>query len=486
MVLPREAEVTNARRLLALVGLGYVAVQLLAFSIGRSPGWDEAIYLSQITPGAEPLPFAAFRARGITLLVAPVLQLGGSTQDVRLFLAVASGAALIGAMWTWTRIIGYGAPAAALLFAGSWPALFYGSEVMPNLWAAFPTIAATAFLARRLVGLGRRTDELLAGTMVALTALIRPPDATALALALVIVPILVGRGSIAWSAIVLLGLAAGWAPWLVEMGTRYGGPAAALSTAADVGGAARGSFVDGILQYAALSDGPTMGPVADPRVPRSGLLWLVGLAVLVALGLHAARRRGTLAALAIPFLGAPALAAIYLGFTSAQAPRFLLPALGAFCLPAGLGLVEALRGPGRRRGLTAPAFAARTTAIVLTGAWAVSQVTVALKIENAISPGRESAERAGREVGRIAGEAPCRLFSSASYPMVGYAGGCGAAPLADVPRRWERRATGLLRDGIRPFLVYRDGEPVVPPAGAELVRTVAVGGDRRWFIYGMA
>ena len=94
MRLPRDSEITLARRLVVVVGLAYLAAQLLAFSLDRPPSWDEAIYLSQVAPGAEPLPFVPSRARGITFLALPVLQLGGSLAQLRLFLAVASAAAL--------------------------------------------------------------------------------------------------------------------------------------------------------------------------------------------------------------------------------------------------------------------------------------------------------------------------------------------------------------------------------------------------------
>lgn len=81
-----------ARRLILLIGLAYLTTELVLFSLDRPPSWDEAIYLSQVAPGAEPLPFVPSRARGITFLALPVLQLGGSLSHLRLFLAVASAA----------------------------------------------------------------------------------------------------------------------------------------------------------------------------------------------------------------------------------------------------------------------------------------------------------------------------------------------------------------------------------------------------------
>ena len=110
------------------------------------------------------------RARGITFLALPVLQLGGSLLQLRIFLAVASAAALTGAFRMWAPVIGFGAVAAAVLFAGAWPVLFYGSELMPNLWVAFVAVAATAVLGRRLARGEGRYDELAAGGLVAVAA----------------------------------------------------------------------------------------------------------------------------------------------------------------------------------------------------------------------------------------------------------------------------------------------------------------------------
>ncbi|HEX4941841.1 MAG TPA: hypothetical protein VFW51_04845, partial [Actinomycetota bacterium] len=177
---PKDDEIALARRLLLVVGLVFLVAQLVVFSLDRPPSWDEAIYLSQVTPGAEALPFVPSRARGITFLAAPVRQRGGSLVHLRLFLVVASAVATTTAFRSWAKVIGSGAVAAAVLFAGAWPALFYGSELMPNLWVALTVVAATAILARRFMAGEGRYDELLAGGLVAVAALLRPLDAVVL------------------------------------------------------------------------------------------------------------------------------------------------------------------------------------------------------------------------------------------------------------------------------------------------------------------
>jgi len=131
-----------ARRLLVIVGAAYLVAQLLLFSPDRAPSWDEAIYLSQVTPDVPAIAFAPSRARGISLLVAPITLAGGSLPTVRVFLAALSSVALVGSFLLWVPALGLGVPVAAFLFASTWVGLFYGSEVMPNLWAAVLAVEA--------------------------------------------------------------------------------------------------------------------------------------------------------------------------------------------------------------------------------------------------------------------------------------------------------------------------------------------------------
>jgi hypothetical protein len=483
MRLPPDSEIAAARRLVVIVGLGYLTVQLVAFSLDRPPSWDEAIYLSQVTPGAEPLPFVPSRARGITFLALPVLQLGGSLPQLRLFLAVASAAALAASFRTWASVIGLGAAAAAILFAASWPALFYGTELMPNLWVALIAVAATAVLSRRLAGGEGRSDELVAGGLVAIAALIRPLDAVVLTAALVLIPIAVRRATFSWTIQLLLGLLAGWAPWLVEMTARSGSPGAAFEAAARLGHTGNWSLFENARQYLALSDGPSIGPVTDPEIPISGVLWFIGLGVLVVLGIRASTGRGLLLPLVVPTTAGMALAAEYVAFTDAQAPRFLLPSLALLAVPAGLGLVCVvawIRAPDRAwptRSLVAAG------ASILVIALAVVHVGIGARVEAGVTAQRAAAERAGMEVRRLARGARCFVHSEASFPVVGLSAGCRAAPLGTVLGTWGDRADRLSRDGTRPFLLLQRTEEPAPPGGAALLTTLPSTGDLNWFVY---
>ena len=484
MSVPPDSEVAFARRLLLVVGLGYLAIQLIAFSLDRPPSWDEAIYLSQVAPGAEALPFVPSRARGITFLAIPVLQLGGSLGDLRLFLAVASAAALTAAFRMWARVIGLGAVAAAVLFAAAWPALLYGSELMPNFWVALVCVAATAVLARRLASGEGRYDELLAGGLVALAALLRPLDAVVLTAALVLVPIALRRGTISWTVHLVLGLAAGWAPWLVEMVGRFGSPAAAFSAAARLGHTGRWAVFENVRQYLALSDGPSIGPVADPQVPLSGALWLLGMAGLVTIGLRAAAARGLLPSLVVPATAACG---------ARRGVRRVHRRAGAPVPPPRLrvarrsrrasGWDAILAGFRERTEARTWRWAAAVGASTLVAAWVILQVGIASRVETGVAEQRASAERAGLRIRALAGRQPCHVYSEAGFPIVGYAAGCRAAPLGKVLGAWEERAGRLERDGIQPFLVLHGAAETDVP-GAALLAVVPSDDQTRWFIYG--
>jgi hypothetical protein len=479
---PKDDEIALARWLLLLVGLAFVVTQLLAFSPDRPPSWDEAIYLSQVAPDAASLPFVPSRARGITFLAMPVLQLGGSLLHVRVFLAVASAVALTAAFRSWTRVIGLGAVAAAVLFAGAWPALFYGSELMPNLWVALTCIAATAVLARRLASGETRYDELLAGGLVAVAALLRPLDAVVLGAALILLPIAVRRATISWTLHLVLGLAAGWAPWLVEMIGRFGSPVDAFAAAARLGHTGRWAMLENVQQYLALSDGPSIGPVAEPQIPASGILWLLGMAALVTVGIREAANARLLPSIVLPTATGVALAAEYIVFTDAQAPRFLVPALALLTIPAGLGLASIVSGLRESEG---PGRGVALGAVALVAAWVLVQVEIATRVEAGVKEQRASAERAGLRVRSLAARQPCHVDSETSFPIVGYAAGCRAAPIGREIRAWPERAARLDREGTRPFLVLQRREPAVMPDGAVLLAEVPADGGASWFIYGI-
>ncbi|WP_336211585.1 hypothetical protein [Nonomuraea sp. LPB2021202275-12-8] len=355
------------RALLMLVAVCYGIVQLVAAGPGMGLGWDEVVYVSQVDPRVPATEFIAPRARGITLIVAPVTLVTSSTDALRVYLCLLSALALYASFGTWLRLRpGAVAPLAALLFASLWLALFYGNEAMPNMWVAFGAVAAVGFFLRCVRPDGGRGSLAGLALCVAAVALLRPPDSIWL-----ILPLGLALAKPGWRrprvAIALVaGLAVGWADWIVEAYVRFGG---LISRWQAAGAANETGLHFSLYEHARALNGPLLcRPPADcgPAVP-SWVLWWSAIPVLVLLGTYAARRRDHLAESLMPAVAGVSLAAPYVFLVGYAAPRFLLPtyALLAFPIAHGaLGLLEGARGSAPRRAgacLVAAGFLAHLT-----------------------------------------------------------------------------------------------------------------------------
>ncbi|MFJ5710162.1 hypothetical protein [Streptomyces sp. NPDC093105] len=353
---------------LAAVAVAFVLAQLALAVPGTGLGWDEAVYVSQVGGNAPPAYFSAPRARGISYLVAPVAAFTASTGVIRLYLALLSGAALLGVLWLWRAVLPVRVLAlAGTLFAGLWVTLFYGPRVMPNLWCAFGALAAVGCFLRAVAPPGRgRRDRRAApglGAAVAAVTLLRPADGLWLALPLLAAALLVP----AWRRLAppvatAAGLVLGAVPWVVEAYTSYGGLAARLHRAGEIQGTLGWYFsVDDHVRALA---GRTLCRPCDVawEHPWTVLWWCV-LPLLVACGLAAAVRAGRGTAAVLATVTAASLAFPYLFTIGYAAPRFLLPAYALLALPAAEGVLAvtgAVR-PARRRlvaGLLAAVFLA--------------------------------------------------------------------------------------------------------------------------------
>jgi len=467
-----DRERVLARRLLVVVGAGSLVAQLVLFSLDRAPSWDEAIYLSQVTPGAEAIAFAPSRARGITFLVAPVTAAGGSVATVRLFLAVASSAALAAAFLPWVPLLGLAAPLAAFAVGFSWLGLFYGSEAMPNLWAALLGVAAAGMLTGGFGGSARRWEAPAAAALLAVMALFRPADAMALAAGLGIAFILLeGRGSFRTLAWLGGGLAVGWAPWLAEMSVRYGGPVAALREAGTVGHVVPGGVGVKARQYLALTNGPTIGPEQHAEVSVAGVLWVGAVAVLAGWALTRSRRSAAFVPMVAAALGGLALALEYLLVVSGLAPRFLLPAYALLCVPAAAGVAYLLRD-------RAASPAAAALAIALVAAWTGWQIGTANRIEAGASVARAAARQMGLAVRDLAGEGPCAFASSDGFPQIAFASGCDGRHLRAVD---DGTIEALRALSDRVFLVLRTAP--LPGSALDGLPATAIPAAPGWLVY---
>lgn len=344
----------------AAVAGAFTLAQLVLVAPGLGLGWDETVYVSQVSPQAPAAFFSAPRARGITFLVAPVTELTTSTQVLRGYLALLSGCGLFVALWVWRRLL----PAAVLalagaLFASLWVTMFYGPQVMPNLWVAYAALGAVGCF---LCAARRPERRTLAGVAagVALAALMRPVDAVWLTLPLAAAALLTRAGRRAPLLLTLTaGLAVGGAGWIAEAYVRYGGLLARLRQASDVQGHL-GAYVTVDDHVRALAGRILCRPCDVAwQQPVTGV-WFLALPLLVAGGVRAAARTRQRTGIVLATGTGLALAAPYLFAVGYAAPRFLLPAYALLSLPVAQCLVRVsrVRAPWRRAAVAGLAVAA--------------------------------------------------------------------------------------------------------------------------------
>ena len=468
---PTDRERRLAWWLLLAVGVGFLVTQLVVAPPGRPTGWDEAVYVSQVTPGMEALFMAAWRARGITLLIAPVTLLGGSLDAVHLYLAIVSAIAVTIAFRLWIPLIGLAAAIGAFLFSFGWVALASGSAVMPNFSAAVLGVAVAGLVIRRLEGAGIAYAMGAAVTLGAM-ALVRPTEAVVVAGAIGLFVLIVRWTS--WRLVLGLGagLVAGWLPWILEMSVRFGGVSGALEAANSAGHLAVASVRDNVIAHLSFTYGRRKPPAGRP--PVEGLLWWGVLVVLSALGLR--RRVGTptrMAAL-LATLGAVAFAVEYVVLVPIVEARFLMPAYAFAGLAAAIGLASLLRGGS----------IARAVGIVVLAAgipWAIWQVRVADRVVAREWRRDEIFEDAGLLLRDLADGRPCSFVSPGSYPQLHLVSGCVGAQLEPPPiptaKQWDAIAAGE-----EVFMIL----PRVAPADSPLAALTPIRFEapkRTWFIY---
>ncbi|PZG19234.1 hypothetical protein [Nonomuraea aridisoli] len=397
----------RAHLALALVAGGYTALQL-ALTVRIGLGWDESVYLSQVARGVPAAEYTAPRARGVQLLAAPIAVLTPSVTAIRVYLSLLSGLALFLAYLPWLRLrTGVVAPLAAALFAGLWLSLLYANAAMPNMWVAYSGVAGVGLAC--LAETRPQPRAATAGVVAAfaLASLLRPMDATWLALPLLAYGIARRRPRplLATAA----GLAIGWGEWLAEALWTFGGPLARLHAA----GAENATGLHFSLpDHLRALNGPLLCRFGTDcgGVPLTQAAWFAAVPVLAALGVAAARRRAVVAALACGL----SLAVSYLFTVGYAAPRFLLPAYALLALPVAAGVTRLCR----RRAGAVLAF------IGLLGYFAVQVRTLVVEGGD-VYAARAAAPAVAARLKRAGMRPPCFLYGRDAL-QIGYLTGCAA------------------------------------------------------------
>ncbi|MFI7610588.1 hypothetical protein ACIBP6_05035 [Nonomuraea terrae] len=435
--------------LLALVSAGYGLAQLLLLAFPwMGIGWDEAVYASQYAAHAPPAPYSAPRARGVPLLVGPVVMLTDSIAVLRLYLIALSSLGLFAAFAVWLRVRDHPAvPLAALLFAGCWLSLFYGGQAMPNLYVALSAVAATGFVA-----LGGRSWAMAAGLAgaFAVMSLMRPSDslvtAGVLGLAALAVP--------AWRSLrtllgIAAGLAVGWGQWMIEAQRDFGGIAERLR---DAGEHNVTGWTLSLVEHARALDGPSLcrfGTDCGPVSPIA-LIWWLAIPAMAAVGVWLAWRAGRPWPALLAAASGVALALPYLFYVDYAAPRFLMPAYALLALPIADGMTELAR---RRGPLCAFVAAGLGAHLLLQGAYAYGMV-------KANENGRQRMAEAVVELRRLGVRPPCMIYGESGV-QIGYMLGCESQ---GIMQRFAERAPARIREamerGDRLAVIHAD---VTPP-----------------------
>ncbi|MER5904022.1 hypothetical protein ABT150_28615 [Streptomyces mirabilis] len=381
-------------------------------------GWDETVYVSQVGSDAPAAFFSAPRARGVSLLVAPIASWSSSTALLRVYLAVLSGLGLFVALRAWrglfpTRVLA----GAGALFATLWVTLFYGPQAMPNYWVAIGALACVGCFLRAQADRFDRAALWGVGLSAALMAWMRPTDAVYVTLPLFFLVVCVRRWRSPRLLVALVaGLVAGAGEWVVEAFVSYGGLAQRLSD---------GSKIQGGLGWNLAFDDqmrslggralcrPCTGAMPAPPV----MLWWFALPVVAVLGaviaVKARRRVNSLLPLACAALvGFP-----YLFMIGYAAPRFLLPVYILLAIPAADALIHLVTAPGGGR----RPVAATLVALGLAGHLAV-QFAVLHHTVHGNTVSHEDWADTATQLHRLGVKPPCMLTGYEDVPIAFYTG----------------------------------------------------------------
>lgn len=434
---------------LAAVAAAFTLAQLVLVRPGLALGWDETVYVSQVSGHVPAAYFSAPRSRGISLLAAPIASWSDCTVLLRIYLAVLSGLALYLALRVWRHHLGPRVVAlAAALFASLWVTLFYGPEAMPNYWVAIGALACVGCFLRARANPRDRAAWWGVFAGAALMAWMRPMDAVYVVLPLLALSLRRPR----LLAVLASGLLAGGGEWVIEAYVSYGGLGQRLSDASAIQGGL-GRHLAVLDQLRSLGGRtlcrPCTGSAPNPLVT----LWRFALPLLAALGaVTAVRTRRALPTL-LPLACAVTAAVPYLFLIGYAAPRFLLPAYALLALPVAGGLTHLVTAPARKSART---LAGGLVAVGLAGHLAVQYVVLEHTVHSSAAS-RADWARTATALHRLGVRQPCLLSGYDAVPIAYYTG-CGSAQTAGHDA--STTVAGLQRAAHRTSFAV-----LVPPGG---------------------
>ena len=396
----------------SLVGLAYLALQILVNDFSRALEWDEATYLIEVVPGKVDVGWSAHRARGMAWFAWPVAVWDPSIVIIRSWFALINSGLLAALVWVWWKLIRWSAVLAGLIVASLWLSLFYGPEVAPNLPAALLLATATGLLLRWRSGVRGRTEHFLAATAIALATLIRPSEAVVFGLASAVVWIWWEGGRSKGARLIFFSVGAGLIPWTVDSYVTFGGVSERLKIATAAVGAGPS---DTAIQHLRLLGGPLVGPYPGENISPTALAWLGSMIGLGLLALWATRRGEYSKVARLLSLIAISQAVGYIFGVNAVAPRFLLTAYVFLALTASLALPEL----SNRR--FSPRKWALISACALPFIFVLWHISIVGRVE---SPHRNETRAVGEYLALVAAGESCAFASEFGYPQIQFYSGC--------------------------------------------------------------
>lgn len=422
MTAVRTPRRTGGQGPLAAVAVAFILAQLALVKPGMGLGWDEAVYVSQVSGHTPAAFFSAPRSRGVSLLAAPIASWSSSTSLLRVYLALLSGLGLFLALRVWRGLFPQRVVVlAGVLFATLWVTVFYGPEVMPNYWVAIGALAGVGCFLRAQADRRDRAALWGVGASAALLAWMRPTDAVWVVLPLLVLLVCVRRWrSARLLAALVVGLGSGAVDWVAEAYVSFGGLGARLADASRIQGGLGWNIA--VLDQLRGLGGQTLCRPCDSALPAPQLIaWWFALPLLAALGLAIAIKCRRTARTLLPLVCATTAGIPYLFMIGYAAPRFLLPFYALLAIPVADALIHLVAGARQEWRPVVLTLAALAFAGHLAAQYAVLEDAVRRS-----TAGRQEWARTATELHRLGVRPPCVVNGHEALPIAFYAG-CSSA-----------------------------------------------------------
>jgi hypothetical protein len=441
---------------LVAAAVAFTVAALLFDSLRIPLFWDESVYASQISQHV-PMGWGAERARGLPLLVAPVTLLTSSVAVLRVYLLLLAGVGLFLAMLAWRGWYpDWVVALAGVIFGGLWVTQWQASLLLPSYWSAIGGMAGVGLFVRAMQR--GRTSPLglvLLAAAAAFTALIRPADAIAIFVPVLVIAVAAGLWRYAasmWAlaGAIAAGLAVGVGEWVVEADMYFGGLVTRLHGMSQASGGRKLDLVNNlrIMSGGVVSSVPGFPSIRGWSYP-SLIAWWAAFAVLAVLGVYGARRAHGWLLAATPVICALSVYVLY-SLPVRDNSRYLQPMWALLAVSAAGGIYWLVTAPRGRLRLVAIVAACLFVAVELGTQHVVQASANAQRVAQA--RGQTDAVQAIRGLGV---RPPCVITSSpvaVPYTLpAAYYLDCGYAfHLKSLTQADGRRVVVLIQSGQRP------------------------------------